>query len=365
MRSILLTGALACGAAYAQAAAAPVSADWKAYTDVEFWQASDAVPIDQLDGEWTAYSPRDGRNVALMRSRAALGVEKNGWRLGVEVRQDAYLTTDRETLDAYDMYQNKRKPAPPASFDLQADYFSWRALGLRVGYTFAGPRIAGRASSIELSGAAYGKQDIRERSVRGTLSYPEADNFGFAAQHLDANSRMTYPFMKGSPGATGAGLSLAATLPLRDAWTLRLQADDIASRLRWKSLPVNAESLNSDVKSFDADGYVNYRPLLRGRKGQTDRSFRMLRYTAAALDYQGQDLGASLHLARYAGETIPTLSVSHRFGWLTLHGNVETRFDSAGIGLEAGNLRLQLQSDSFDWDQAKARSLQLHYHQAF
>lgn len=364
MRLILLTGALACGAACAHTAAPPADG-WTVYSDISAWQASDAVPISQIEDEWTAYSPRAGRNTALMRTRVAAGVEKNRWRLGLELRQDAWLSTDRESLDAYYMYQQKRKPAPPASFALQARYFSWQAQGLRVGYSFDSLRINGRASSIAISGAVYGKQRLRERSVAGTLTYPRAETYGFAASHVDANSRMVYPFMGEAPSATGAGLSLAATVPLADAWTLRLQADDLASRLRWKNLPVNTESLASDVSSYDENGYVNYQPMLSGRKRQVERSFRIPRYTAAALDYRYQDWGAGVQVVRYGGETIPTLSLSRRFGWLTLHGNVETRFDSAGIGAEAGNFRFLLQSDTVNLDKAKTRSLQLHYHVVF
>ena len=363
MRSILLTGALACAAACAHAA--PAADGWTIYSDISIWQASDAVPIDQIDDEWSAYSPRAGRNTALMRNRVAAGVGKNRWRLGLELRQDAYLVTDRDTLDAFYMYQQKSTPVPPASFALQGRYFAWQAQGLRIGHTFEGPRIGGRTSSIELSGAVYGKQRLRERSVQGTLAYPQAETYGFSANHTDADSRMTYPFMDKTPSASGAGLSLAATVPLADAWTLRVQADDLASRLRWKNLPVNTESLSSNVTSYDENGYVNYRPMLRGRKQQLDRHVRIPRYTAAALDYRDQDWGAGVHVARYAGETVPTLSLSRRFGWLAVHGQVETRFDSAGIGLEAGNFRFLLQSDSFKLDQAKARSLQLHYHLMF
>jgi hypothetical protein len=365
MRSILLTGALACGAACAQTTAAPAADGWTLYSDLSAWQASDAVPISQLDGQWTAYSPRAGRNTFLMRSRAAAGVEKNHWRLGLELRQDASLSTDRESLDTLYMFQQKRKPAPPASLALQGQYFSWQALGLRAGYTFDGPRIGGRPSSIEVAGAVYGRQRLRERSVSGTLRYPQAEIYGFAATHVDANSRMTYPFMGDAPSASGAGLSLAATLPLADAWTLRLQADDLASRLRWKNLPVNTETLSSDVTSYDKKGYVNYRPLLSGRKRQVDRNFRIPRYTAAALDYRSGNWGAGVQVARYAGETIPTFSLSRQFGWLTLRANVETRFDSAGVGVEAGNFTLMLQSDAFKLDEAKTRSLQLHYHVDF
>ncbi|MEN3274239.1 MAG: hypothetical protein V7631_29 [Massilia sp.] len=323
------------------------------------------MPISQIDDAWTAYSPRAGRNTALMRSRIAAGVEKNRWRLGLELRQDAYLVTDRDTLDAFYLHQQKRKPAPPASFALQGYYFAWQAQGLRIGHTFDGPRMAGRTSSIELSGAVYGRQRLRERSIRGALTYPRVDTYGFAGSHVDADSRMTYPFMGDAPRASGAGLSLAATLPLADAWTLRVQADDVASRLRWKNLPVNAESLSSDASFYDEHGYVNYRPLLSGRKRQGEHRFRIPRYTAAALDYRYQDWGASMHVARYAGETIPTLSLSRQVGWLTLHANVETRFKSAGIGVDAGNFRLLLQSDTVKLEQAKTRSLQLHYHLVF
>lgn len=361
MRSLCVIGALAC----AQAGAASPADGWTVYADVSAWQASDAVPLGQLDEEWTAYSPRKGRNTALMRTRAAAGVAKDRWRLGLELRQDAWLNTDRDSLDAFHMVQQKRKPAPPARFALQARYFSWQAHGLRIGYAFHGPQVAGRASSVELSAAAYGRQRLRERSIRGTVSHPAPDTYDFAASHVDADSRMTYPFMGEAPSAQGAGLSLAASVPLAAAWTLRLQADDVASRLRWKNLPVNTEALGSDVSSYDEHGYVNYRPLLSGRKRQLDRSFRIPRYTAAALDYRYRDWGASLQVARYAGETIPTLSLTHRFGWLTLLGNVETRFDTAGIGLEAGNVRLLLQADSFRLNEAKARSLQLHYHVNF
>lgn len=255
--------------------------------------------------------------------------------------------------------------APPASFRLQARYFAWQAQGLRIGYSIDGPRIGGRASSIALSGAVYGKQRLRERSVAGTLGYPRTDVYEAVATHVDADNRMTYPFMGEAPSASGAGLSLAATLPLLDAWTLRLQAEDLASRLRWNNLPVNTESPNSNATSYDENGYINYQPLLSGRKQQVERSFRIPRYTAAALDYRYQDWGASVQVARYAGETVPTFSVSRRFGWLTVRANVETRFDSAGIGLEVGNLRLMLQSDKLDLDRARARSLQLHYHLSF
>jgi hypothetical protein len=365
MQSILFAGALACGAASAHTLPETPTDGWSVYTDVSVWQASDAVPISQIDGAWTDYSPRAGRNTALMRASAAIGVARNRWRLGVEYRQDAYLITDRASTDAYVKYQRKDKPDAPASFPLQARYFSWRAQGVRLGYVFDGPRFGNRDSTIELSAAGYGKQRLRERSVNGVLAYAPDGSYGATASHVDADSRMTYPFMGDEPSASGASLSLAATLPLLDAWTLRVQADDLASRLRWKNLPINTETLNTASSSYDANGYINYAPMLRGRKQQIERDFRIPRYTAASLAYRYQDWEAEVQMARYAGETIPTLSLSRRFGWVTVRANVETRFDSAGLAIEAGNFRLMLQSDAWNLSQAKTRAVQLQYHLDF
>ena len=365
MRSILLTSVLACGAASAQTSPDPGADRWTVYADIAAWQASDAAPISQLTGDWHAYAPRKGRNTFLMRSKAAVGFEKNGWRIGLELRQDALATTDRASLDVYQLFQQDREPVAPARFTLQGRYFSWLARGLRVSYRFDGLRIAGRPVSMELGAAVYGKQRLRERSIEGTLSFPETGAYAAVAVHRDADNRMVYPFMGNAPGASGAGLSLAATLPLGQAWSLGVRADDFASRLRWTDLPVSTDSLDTDAATFDQNGHVSYRPMLSGRKRQQDLTFRIPRYTSVALDYHYRDWRAGIQVARYAGETIPAFSLSRRLGRLTLHADIETRFDSAGFGLDAGNLRMMLRSDSFRMDRAKTRALTLQYRHAF
>ena len=50
---------------------------------------------------------------------------------------------------------------------------------------------------------------------------------------------------------------------------------------------------------------------------------------------------------------------------LVVEASAAPRFDSARIGLEAGNFRFMLQSDTFRLDEAKTRSLQLHYDVVF
>ena len=73
------------------------------------------------------------------------------------------------------------------------------------------------------------------------------------------------------------------------------------------------------------------------------------------------DCHSCVQVARCADETIPMLS--RRFGWVTMCANVEKRFDNPGG--EADHFGLMLQSDAWDPDATKARSLQMQYHLMF
>src|ERR1700712_5425123 len=92
----LFIGLLAClvsARAYADSSAESPSllfSEWTPFVEIDLWRASDAIPISQFNSAWRKnFSPRAGRNVALMHTRATAGVESSQWRIGYEVRQEA------------------------------------------------------------------------------------------------------------------------------------------------------------------------------------------------------------------------------------------------------------------------------------
>lgn len=340
--------------------------DWSPYVEIDLWRASDAVTISEFESDWSkGYSPRSGRNVALMRNRAAAGVESGQWRLGYEVRQEASLRTDRETLEMVRLYKQRQDPDSPTSFNARVRYKNWYARGLRVGRHIDGPMIAGRPVRTLVSAAWYSDSRYRQNDASGSVSYLGGGDYTFNATELDIDSRARLPFLNDKPEATGASVSVAAEIPLSAAFTLNVKIDDLWSRMRWRNLPETRQTINSNVTDTDSEGYVNYRPLLSGRNRQIDTTLEIPRYASAELSYVSGDWRYAAQLQHFASITIPTFSAARRFGWGTVSARIETRFKSIGVGYALGNFHVLVQTDAIDQDKANAQAIQLAYSRAF
>lgn len=378
MHSCLFAGLLFMGMACQHAVAAPTAdpvslsdsgasassmlSGWAPFVDIDLWRASDAVPISEFESDWSkGFSPRAGRNVALMRNRVAVGVANDRWRMGYEARQAASLDTDRDTLEMVRLYKQRQDPAAPMTFPMNAHYTNWSAHGIRIGRYVDGVEIAGRVPRLFVSVAWYTNPRYRKDDLTGSVRYLGGGDYAFDANRTNADSRAVLPFMDDTPGATGMSLSVAADVPLTEALSLGIRIDDLWARLRWRNLPVTTETINSDVASTDSEGYLNYRPLLSGRNQQLDKSVTLPRYGSAVLAYRAGAWRYAAQVERFAGVTIPTLMAAHEFGWGTVSARVETRFRTIGLGFEHGNFRLLLQADTLRHDQAKAQAVQLGY----
>lgn len=372
MRHKILAGLLSCAGAmphaFAGAPAEPGSifSDWTPYIEIDLWRASDAIAISEFESDWSkGFSPRSGTNVALMRNRAAVGVEAGKWRIGYEVRQEATLRTDRETLEMVRLYKQRRDPDTPQTFNAKVRYKNWLARGLRLGRQVEGPLIAGRPVRALVSAAWYSDGRYRQNDASGSVRYLGGGNYAFNATELDIDDRARLPFLNDTPEASGVSVSLAAEIPLSQAFTLNVRIDDLWSRMRWRNLPITRQTINSNVAETDSEGFLNYRPLLSGRNQQADKSIDMPRYGSAELSYEIGDWRYAAQLQHFASVTIPTLSAARRHGWGTVSVRYESRFRSVGIGYALGNFRVLLQTDAIDQDKADAQAIQLSYSRAF
>lgn len=352
VRGRWLAGALCCMAQVASAGEAPA---WHPYVQARAWAAYDAVPVKDIDGDWTDYSPKSGRNVMLQRQRADIGVERGDWRLGWEVRREATLITDRDTLDFVRRYKQRAKPDAASTYALAARLERWSAQGPSIGRWFG----AAGGARLLLSGAVYTRASLRDTTVNGTVHYLPVDNYDVDVSRTEANSGDRYPFMQQEPGGAGASVSMALAWNLSPTVSVDARIDDLWSAMRWRNLPIKQDRIDSQVSTYDADGYINYRPLLSGSNRQETLRGKLGRSGAAAMQF---DLGPALlglGLERLAGITIPSLSLGRQFAWGKLSTRVETRFKTLGIGIESEHVRLTVQTDSLHVGQAKALGISL------
>lgn len=340
---------------------------WHAYADISAWAAYDAIPVDEFGGKWgEGYAPRNGRNVFLQRNRAGVGVEKDGWRVGVEYRQEGSLDASRDTVDFYHLYQQRQRPDAARRFDLDARFQSWSASGLRVGRTFVFDQAAMRGLQVSVSGALYGTLRSRDTTVGGNASYQGAGAYGFNAQSLESDTRHRYPFMpEASQASSGASLSLALQLPLDDRWTANLAVDDLWSRLRWSNLPTVQKNINSDVTSTDQNGYVNYQPLLTGQNSLVSKSGTIGASRSASLSYRQDRWLVKLGVDRISATTIPTVALTYQSAVGAFTASYESRFNTLGLGYGAGPFYLQVRANQWPVSQATSLGLNGGVHYAF
>lgn len=341
----------------AQAAGDEADADWQVYAQARSWAASDVLPIADVDGDWSNdVSPRNGRNVVMLRNRAEVGVERGPWQLGWEYRQEAVFVANRAAIEFLRRYKQRASAAGAADYTLAARLENWSAQGPRLGRWF-GPAENSLRPRVHVAVAYYTGANLRDTSVDGAVSFTQADQVAFNVRRSEFNSRDRYPFMQGQPGASGASASAALAWRLTPRLALDARVDDLLSVMRWRQLPLKEDRIDSRVASYDADGYINYQPLLSGVNRQLDRRSALTRTGGAALHYDAGAAVFSAGIERLAGVTMPSLAVARPFGWGTLTGSVDTRFGAVGVGIDTARLHLAVQTDNLRLGRAKAAGI--------
>ena len=374
MRHLILISLLASANALAQQPIAdnagalhPPDKAWQAYAQVQFWAVYDAIPVREFDSDWSVgYAPREGRNLFLQRNRAEIGVEKDGWRVGIEYRQEGSLDTSRDTLEFYRLYKQRLRPDSARDFNLGAQFRSWSAAGLRVGRTFSLDDASGNGPLLMVSGALYASPRNRDIDLAGKVNYTPTDVYGFNAQYQESDIRYQYPFMQNlSQTSSGASVSLALEWPLTESLKANLALNDIWSRMRWSNLPAVRKNINSDVTSYDKDGYVNYQPLLSFQNSQIDKTGTIGASGAVSLTYQLDQWTMKIGLDRIEATTIPAVAVAYQSPWGAFSTSYETRFNTLGVGYDHGPFSLHLRSNRWPLNEASAVGLDAGVHYAF
>ncbi len=337
----------------------PAGKEWQVYTKLNLLAAYDAIPVRNFDSDWSSgYAPKAGRNLFLQRNRAEFGVEKDGWQIGLEYRQQGSLDASHDMVEFYHMYQQRERPVRARDFAIDGQFQSWSAAGLRLAHSFALSADKDTAPLLMISGSVYANPRMRDMAISGTANYQSNDVYSLAVTSLESNTRYRYPFMQNvSPSGSGASISLALQWPLRENLTLHLAANDLWSRMRWSNLPTVRQQLNSEVTSYDQDGYVNYRPLLSGQNSQMRKQRSIGASAAASLEYRLAQWQLKSGVDYLEGSYVPMVSASYPTRWGSFTGSYESRFHSVGIGYDYGIFGLHLRSNRWSLSQASALGL--------
>lgn len=337
------------------------------------YAGNDMVPIGEIDTDsWPGdYHTRSGTNLGVGAVRfEAIGSER-GWHLGYFYRQDWFLKSNRDTVDAHYLQRQDQLTDTAREYNLDYTLRGFSADGLRLGYSRSlvlkdSQRLTWGISLSYLQG-----HDVRLEEGRGRLvSQVGSGTLNGSRHYYDTRlSAVTSgngfndfviinpAGISSSSNGKGHGLDLGFTWSGQRGEMISLVVNDLAARIRWDRVPYIEQRINNLTDPFvpggspAVSGVNRYSPLtlrlkpkyqlkgaypfgrkvLTARLEGTDGQWFPQVGLAFALSPQWK-LGVNYE-ARFGGLGI---ALSHRLFYLGLNTRALDIGDSRVLGLTAG-----------------------------
>lgn len=229
---------------------------------------SDISPLAQLERDDAAQlSPRAGRNLLRQDNEARLSYQQGAWTWSVLARQSALAVAPADTLHLARDLQSRTPPGGDRSYTLALDYRGFSGAGLALQRRL-GQAPGERGWQLELEAQALLLKRLRLAELSGSARYEAASqSYAFALQGLRRQENLRYPFQVQGPDQ---GLGLLANARLAwcgPPWCISASVHDLG-RLHWRELAEEQSTLDTQTRSYDADGFLIYQPLISGRNRQ-------------------------------------------------------------------------------------------------
>lgn len=329
---------------------------WALGAEAAFFQASDAVPVRGLSGDWPRYQPRDGGNAALQSARIELAAQRQQWEVAAALRSDILIRGSRGAWDVVHAYKQRQTPADGSAYAADADELGVIWAGVRGARTWTLRPGTDHGLQVTAALSLLSVRRLQRTEVNGSVQYSGGAGYGFDAQTLRQDSHRQFGGY-GSAHARGQGWTSDAGLLWQPtaATFVNLSVADALSRLKVANVATEEATASSSTTSIDADGFLDYKPLIHGQDSARDISLRLSRkWTAIAGTRLGADAPAWLNGAtigarwqRIRDLNLPALwAVLPLPAGLALQLDAQTRFRSLGIGLDSrwGSVQVRTRS---------------------
>lgn len=338
-----------------------------------------ATSPSQLDIEWTAIGFAEPVSVyeyahdwddhlesgsdAFFYERRSIGFTYKGFHVA-QVSQRIYeADANRDTAELYHRVKNKL-PLPVGDvykLDLNLEHYSTR--GVQLGYEFNLAeqwQILPKINFLKTYGYVDGRLNGRAEAV-ATKEYEY--------QLFLNNSYSSDPLLERQvdmPDGHGLSFDLEMNYQFGESWRFSFLAQDLISRLEWDRSPRTVGELNNAIRSFDEDGFLEFKPALTGREDFTGHDSNLPYRVKLQADYQK---------LRWGGNVSVILTPLSHFFELGGRYSSLAGFDvqlfllpqelAVGAGVDWHGLRLKIVSDSMDFKAARYFQFALGYQLAF
>lgn len=344
----------------------PVSqdAEWTVRSVFSAFAATDAVPVLEASGSWKHYAPTVGRNNGLEQAYFDVSATRSGWEVATTLRSDIVISASRGAVDVVHAYKQKLKLSEGSNLEVSTHETSLALAGLRLAHTWSfepGPR-----KSLQVTGAltVLSVRSVQIWDVSGRAGYTKAAGYSLNAQVLRHNSTKQFSgYGMNHPDGYGYTVDLGVMWTPTDYSFINVSAVDVFSRVNVSGVATQRASVSSSTKSTDAQGYVEYKPLISGRYSSQRVGLRLNPKWGVSggvrVDWLGSGTQLGARLEHVANINIPSLwAVLPLAAGFGLQLEAETHFHSFGVGLQHRYGSLMLRTSSLALGRSETLGLQ-------
>ena len=367
-RSILAVGFLAvsaCALADVFPADNPALIDQQrvAYLSGSLFVGSNFANIsDLLNDKTNRFDTSHSDAIALVQSRAKIGVDFHGFRLAALSRQDWFGTTTGNTILAYQKTQASGNLPAGTSLPLQYELTGFAADGVQLGHA-----VEWVASAWVFKAGAAATL-LEGRAVKRQIAAGSASALGGGGMNVSGSTTNTctcinpvaegfIPAFQGhSPTGTGYAVDLGVTIQHENGVHLAWSVADAVSSIAWRSVPAISLSGSS---TFNGQ-------FPGGRRWLTDFEETLPVQHTLALSAPVNKVQFEVSLTRLNGYNFPMVGASvlaeNGWNWGVAY---DTYFRAAQLSASNKKWRLKLQTDSPQVETTRQIGIALELHQPF
>lgn len=328
------------------------------YFDTSLFAYSEPVTIKGAMTGWEG--PFSGGRAALTHNWIETGVAYQKWKFGFIKRFDYELGFSQDTADFLYRIENKQPLQAGKTYQLDLTARHTYSEGLRLSQEFE------PAAGLNLVlGVAYLRGlRLTEGTFKGSATaLSESDyDFQFDVDYFYSKDAL---FDREVQPPDGEGYSIDLSLawqPVADFGAV-LQIKDLYGLIYWENAPRTTATALSDVKEYDENGYVIYRPVLSGRESNENYTQKLPRKIAMQADYR---ILAKTHLVgRIYYTKVVTLTQGGVEYSLTDSSRLQLLYmfetSAVTLGYKKKDVYLALTSDSTEFNTAHTFGLNMYF----
>ena len=331
------------------------------FVDASAFFADNVLPVHSIVfDEWDGPFNIRNSNSADVYWETGTGLVYKGWRVSGFYRGELFMDANKDTVEILRLINLKKELPVGRNFDVDIKANGFTATGIEIS---KGLKLEGILKGLSVGCTArYLKgEQIQTGEIRGNVLTTGQKSYDFNL-NLDYvyDKNILYKRRDQESSFSGDGYSFDVGLRylLNDKISMDVLLRDIGGRIYWKNIPYTTADATSNTKSYDDDGYQQFRPTIQGYESFKNYIQKIPLKTDVELSYSGERLKVNSTVNLFQDRALYWIDLTYKAaGGIYIKTGYNINYKAANIGLIYKNALLNLYSSDIRLTKANALGL--------